>query len=160
MLKVSFKDNFKKVETFNGKATVVTLTGKTLCPDFMIDCLPNKVWKWIKYHPSVDVSKGFTGNEMYYILKVSGKSVCAEGDTFDAKTGERIAECRAKIKLYKFMHTLAVMLGYHYYNIIYGNTYIDIEDNIKEGLYHVYTRYSELLQHEKRHLYELLQKTV
>lgn len=159
MLKISFKDDFKKVETFNGKATVVTLTGKTLCPDFMIDCLPNKVWEWIKHHPSVGVSDGFTDNRMYYILKVSGKSVCAEGDTFDAKTGERIAECRAKIKLYKFMKTLAFMLGDYYYNLIYGNTY-DIEVSIKEGLYYVYTRYSELLQHEKHRLNELLQKTI
>ena len=162
MLKVSFKDDFKKVETFNDKATVVTLTGKILCPNFMSDCLPAKVWEWINHHPSVEVSESFTQSGLYYIIKVSGKSVCAKDDTFDPKIGERIAESRAKIRLYKFMHTLCKKLTYCYYGYIYGvskdigtyktTTLYDYPGCLQDA----YRKYDKLLDKESRHLGILL----
>lgn len=162
MLKVSFKNNFKKVEVFNNRATVVTLTGKILCPDFISDCLPTKVWEWINHHPSVEVSESFMRSGLYYIINVSGKSVCADGDTFDAKIGERIAESRAKIKLYKFMHTLCKKLMYCYYGYIYGvpegsGTYKTATlSDYHGGLQDTCRKYAELWVKESRHLSTLL----
>lgn len=162
MLKVSFINNFKKVETFNDKATVVTLTGKILCPNFMSDCLPRKVWEWINHHPSVEVSESFMQSGLYYIIKVSGKSVCADDDTFDAKIGERIAECRTKIRIYKFMQTLTKMLCEYYHGLIFSNDVaINDTDVCSENcLLDANLRYTKLWQHERHHLTELLQKTV
>ena len=162
MLKVSFKNDFKKVETFNDKATVVTLTGKMLCPNFMSDCLPTKVWEWIEHHPSIEVSESFMQLGHYYIIKSSGKSVCANGDTFDIKMGERIAECRAKIRIYKFMQTLTKMLLECYHGIAFGEDVAINDMDICSGnsILYTNTRYTELLEHEKHHLVELLQKTV
>lgn len=162
MLKVSFKDDFKKVETFNNKATVVTLTGKMLCPAFMADCLPTKVWEWINHHPSVEVSKSCMQSGLYYIIKVSGKSVCANSDTFDVKMGERIAECRAKIKLYKFMQTLTKMLCEYYHGLIFSNDVAinDVDVCSENCLLDANLRYTEFQQQERHHLTELLQKTV
>lgn len=162
MLKVSFKDDFKKVETFNNKATVVTLTGKMLCPDFMFDYLPTTVWEWIDHHQSVEVSESFMQSRLCYIIKVSGRSVCADGDTFNDRTGERIAESRAKIKLYKFMHTLCKKLIYCYYGCIYGvprdsGTYkTAILSNYHCGLQGACRKYAELWVKESRHLGILL----
>lgn len=119
MLKVSFKNNFKKVETFNNKETVVTLTGYCITP-LWFNNVPHKIWEWARWHPSVEISETYSNQNLVMVIKVSGKSVCADGDTFDDKMGERIAESRAKIKLYKFMHTLCKKLMYCYHGYIYG----------------------------------------
>lgn len=163
MLKVSFKENAKKVQVFNNNATVVTLTGIMQCPDFINDCLPTSVYNWINEHPSVEVSETYTTNKgFYYIIIVSGKSVCAEGDTFDVQMGERIAESRAKIKLYKFMHTLCKKLMYCYHGYIYGvpedmGTYKTATlSDYHGGLQDACRKYAELWVKESRHLGILL----
>jgi len=159
MLKVSFKDNFKKVQVFNDKVTTVTLTGIMQCPDFIDDCLPTSVYNWINEHPSVEVSVTYTTNKgLCYIIIVSGKSVCTEGDTFDAKMGERIAESKAKIRLYDFMRTLCLKLMGYYQNILYGSPNtgsIAIRDN-SGGLEAVTNKYINLCHTECRHLAKLL----
>ena len=162
MLKVSFKDDFKKVETFNDKVTIVTLTGKILCPNFVSDYLPTKVWEWINHHPSVEVSESFMQSGLYYIIKVSGKSVCANDDIFDIKIGERIAECRAKIRIYKFMQALTKMLYEYYHGIVFGKDAVINDMDICSGdcILYANTKYIELLEHERHHLSGLLQKTV
>ena len=161
MLKVSFKDNFKKVETFNNKATVVTLTGKCIT-SFWFSNVPNKIWNWIMRHPSVEIGETYSNHNLVMIIKASGKSVCADGDTFDAKMGERIAESRAKIKLYKFMHTLCKKLMYCYYGYIYGvpegrgtcktTTLSDYHGGLQDAC----RKYAELWVKESKHLGTLL----
>jgi hypothetical protein len=165
MLKVSFKDDFKKVQTFNDKAIVVTLTGKILCPSFISDCLPPKVWEWVNHHQSVEVSESYLTTGLYYIIKMSGKSVCSDNDAFDAQMGERIAESRAKIKLYKFMHTLCKKLMYCYYGYIYGvpegrGTYKTATlSDYHGGLQDACRKYAELWVKESRHLNSLIEST-
>ena len=161
MLKVSFKDNFKKVETFNNKAMVVTLTGECITPSWFNN-VPRKIWDWARWHPSVEISEGYSNQNLVMIMEVSGKSVCADCDTFDAKMGERIAECRAKIRLYKFMQTLTKMLCEYYHGLVFGNDVAinDIDIYAGDCLLDTNLRYTELLQHERHHLNELLQKTV
>ena len=163
MLKVSFKDGFKKVETFNGKVTVVTLTGVCITP-FWFNNVPRKIWDWAIWHPSVEISETYSNQNLVMIMKVSGKSVCADNDTFDAKMGERIAESRAKIRLYKFMLTLCKKLMYCYYGYIYGipedrgtHKTITLSD-YHGGLQDTCIKYAELWIKESRHLDILLNK--
>jgi hypothetical protein len=161
MLKVSFKDNFKKVQTFNDKATVVTLTGNVKFPNELFSLIPLNFDTWIFHHPSVEITdsvvKGWT-------LKVSGTSICADGDSFNPVIGERIAESRAKLRIYKFMYTLCRKLLQHYFSIMYGNAEIDFasESHIepqKDCLWVVLKKYKKLIMKESKHLYELLKET-
>ena len=164
MLKVSFKDNFKKVASFNNKATVVTLTGECITP-LWFNNVPHKIWEWTMWHPSVEISETYRNQNSVMIIEVSGKSVCAVGDTFDDKMGERIAESRAKIKLYKFMHTLCKKLMYCYYGYIYGvpegrGTYKTATlSDYHGGLQDACRKYSELWVKESRHLSTLIEST-
>ena len=161
MLKVSFKDNFKKVETFNNKATIVTLTGECITP-LWFSSMPHKIWEWVIWHPSVEVSGTYSNQNLVMVIEVSGKSVCADGDTFNNKMGERIAESRAKIKLYKFMHTLCKKLMYCYHGYIYGvpegrGTYKTATlSDYHGGLQDACKKYAELWVKESRHLGILL----
>lgn len=162
MLKVSFKGDFKRVETLNNKTTVVSLTGKCITP-FWFNNVPRKIWEWAMWHRSVEISETYKGKNLVMFLEVSGKSVCADNDTFDAKMGERIAECRAKIKLYKFMQSLTTQLCEYYYALVYGNQGEAVSNFLHpndDSLYATYKRYTGLLDHERHHLNELLQKTV
>ena len=164
MLKVSFKDNFKKVTSFNNKVTVVTLTGECITP-LWFNNVPHKIWEWAMWHPSVEISETYSNQNLVMIIEVSGKSVCAEGDTFDDKIGERIAESRAKIKLYKFMHTLCKKLMYCYYGYIYGvpegmGTYKTATlSDYHGGLQDACRKYAELWVKESRHLNTLIEGT-
>lgn len=112
-MKVSFKGDYKDVLVFQDKVTVVTLTGKVVMPEWC-DQMPLNVRVWISQHPSVEVDEHWVKDGVVMTLKASGKAKLHDGDTFDAKTGERIAECRAKIRIYRFMYTLTHKL-YHYY---------------------------------------------
>ena len=164
MLKVSFKDNFKKAETFDNKATVITLTGECVTP-LWFNNVPHKIWEWVMWHPSVEISETYSNQNLVMIIEVSGKSVCADGDTFDDKIGERIAESRAKIKLYKFMHTLCKKLMYCYYGYIYGvpeyrGTYKTATlSDYHGGLQDACRKYAELWVKESRHLNTLIEST-
>lgn len=161
MLKVSFKDDFKKVETFNGKATVVILTGECITPLWFSN-VPHKIWEWAMWHPSVEISETYSNQNLMMIMKVSGKSICVDDDTFDAKMGERIAECRAKIRIYKFMQTLTKMLYKYYKGIVFGKNvaFYDTDICSRDSILYTNTKYTELLEHERHHLNKLLQKTV
>lgn len=164
MLKVSFKNDCMKVQTFNDKATIVTMVGKMLMPRNLLAIFPEEVANWMWEHPSIDASWGeYTKEHNYIRLEFSGKSVCANDDTFDAETGRRIAESRAKIKLYKFMHNLCENLIKRYYDIMYGNTEIGhiIESHIeapKDCLYLTCQKYRELWVKESHHLGKLLEE--
>lgn len=161
MLKVSFKGNFKKVESFYDKTTVVTLTGECITP-LWFNNVPHKIWEWARCHPSVEISENYSNQNLVMIMEVSGKSVCANGDTFNDKIGERIAESRAKIKLYKFMHTLCKKLMYCYYGYIYGvpesrgNYKTATLSDYHGGLQDACRKYAELWVKESRHLGILL----
>ena len=163
MFKINFKGDFKKVETFNDGATIVTLTGRMIIPNFIEDCLPNSVWEWVNNHPSVKVLGANLTQYYCWLIKVQGKSVCAKDDTFDVKTGERIAESRAKIKLYKFMQSMTTQLCEYYYALVYGKQGKAVSNFLHpndDSLYATNKRYTGLLDHERHHLIKLLQKTV
>lgn len=161
MFKVSFKNDFRKVETFNNRATVVTLTGIMSMPKNVWWIMPQSITDWLWTHESIDVT--WQDNE-HFRLEFSGKSVCSKDDTFDPVIGARIAECRAKIKLYKFLHTLCKKLMYFHYGILYGvpegtgDLHTTLLSDAHGGLQDTLTKYACLWVKESQHLGKLLEK--
>lgn len=164
MLKVSFKKDCMKVQTFNDRATVVTMVGQMTVPVSLWQIFPEDIAHWMWNHQEIDATWGACNKDKEVIrLEFSGKSVCAEEDIFNAVTGQRIAESRAKIKLYKFMHNLCESLMKYYYAIMYGNAEFDVirESHMeapKDCLYLTCKKYRELWIKESNHLVELLKK--
>lgn len=158
MLKVSFKDDFKKEQTFNEKATVVNLTGTVKFPNELFRLIPSDLDEWIFHHPTVEVVDSVVRG---WTLKASGTSKCSEGDVFDAVIGERIAEARAKLKIYRFMCTLCHKLLKYYFGIMYGNAEVDrvMESHSeppKDCIWMAYKKYKNLMIKELHHLRQLL----
>ena len=163
MFKVSFKNSegckAVTVQHFNNKETVVQLRGIMSLPSFWFS-IPRSIQGWVFNHPSIDIYESIVKAEL--IIKSSGKAICTEGDTFNTKTGERIAESRAKIKLYKFMHTLCKKLIYCYYGYIYGvpegkgTCKTTTLSDYRGGLHDACRKYAELWVKESRHLGTLL----
>lgn len=157
MLKVSFKDKegcpAKRVEVFNDKATVVTLTGVVKAPEWWWK-IPKEIHKWMTNHPSVEVYDNLLGN---VIVKVIGKSICSDEDEFNPVLGERIAEARAKKKLYGFMLTLTKKLICYYHNLLYGKFAVKVEGETADScIYKEMEKYSVLYGAELEHLRNLL----
>lgn len=157
MLKVSFKDKegcpAKKVEVFNDKATVVTLTGVVKAPEWWWK-IPKEIHKWMTNHPSVEVYDNLLGN---VTVKVIGKSICSDEDEFNPVLGERIAEARAKKKLYGFMLTLTKKLICYYHNLLYGKFAVKVEGETADScIYKEMEKYSVLYGAELEHLHNLL----
>lgn len=161
MFKVSFKGNFKDVQTFNDKATVVTLTGRVQMPDWWHK-VPREIYEWTDNHPSVSVDECYGTLEI--ILVAQGKSKCHDDDSFDSVIGERIAESKAKIKIYKFMHTLCHKLYTYYFGLALGDRYAicpeeSIDMSKSGGIFEAMGKYQGLLIKESHHLGELLKET-
>jgi hypothetical protein len=164
MFKVSFKDDCMKVQTFNDRVTIVTMVGQMSFPTKLWSVFPDKIADWMWQHPIIDASWGKCTKENEVIrLEFSSKAVCSEEDTFNAETGRRIAESRAKIKLYKFLHNLCEMLMKNCYDIMYGNAEIGTvrESHIeasKDCLYLTCQKYRELWIKESHHFGKLLEE--
>lgn len=161
MYKVSFKKDSKKVQTFNNCATVVTLVGELSLPKGIWEVIPKSINNWFWAHPGIEAD---WMKEDTFRIECSGKAVCAKDDTFDPIIGERIAESRAKIKLYKFMITFLGKLVRYYTEITFGNTayrrVLGSKFNPNTvNIYAAYWKYYRLLGNEKNHLTELLHKT-
>ena len=162
MMKVSFKGDYKNILTFQDKVTVVTLTGKVVVE---LEHIPHHIWTWAFEHPSVDISVTYNGGNENWILKASGKSKCHSKDVPNAAIGKRIAESKAKIKIYKFMHTLCHKLYEYYYEIALGDHYgvqiIEVGNYLHGkyqfgGIFRDMSKYQGLLIKESHHLGELI----
>ena len=160
MFKVSFKDDCMKVQTFNDRATIVTMVGQMSFPTELWSVFPNKITNWMWHHPSVDASWGTCTKENEVIrLEFSGKSVCSNDDIFSAETGRRIAESRAKIRLYRFMFNLCGQLATHYTALLYGHCVTKAgADVINDGIIKDLKKYQELCIKESHHLGKLLEE--
>lgn len=104
MFKVSFKKvvNGKepiKVETFNKTITKVTLVGTLQLPRY----LQNPIREFVDYYEGVDVSGAYSKELIITSVGIAKKS---ENDKWNETVGYRIAESKAKIKIYKFMFNL------------------------------------------------------
>ena len=166
MLKVSFKDKkgcpAKKVQVFNNKTTKVTLVGKIKFPDWwMYIPLDSDIMRWVNNHPSVEFHYGLVVTDSTII--VDGISTCSDEDEFNPVFGERIAEARAKKRLYSFMVTLINKTIKHYRKILYGNCQINVFETVtydsKPVIPNLFTdlmKYEELYSSECDHLNNLL----
>lgn len=151
LCKVSFLGK-QDVKSFNNRVTVVTLKGN-LNTSFPI---PSTVYNWaIKYLENSRIIFKYT-NE-YFTISTTGIAKCSDRDTYDSVLGERIAESRAKIALYRFMELLCKAMYVFYKNMIDGECDITITMSSKQPcLYNDYLKYGMLYDREKDHLKYLL----
>ena len=161
MFKVSFKENpqfpVKKVQRFNDdRVTVVTLKGVTQVPVFLQYYIPRKVFDWTSTLKNVDVE--FVMSEMS--ITVTGKSICSKEDKVDKILGDRIAEARAKLHLYKFMTYFLDKVWSYFMEQLCGTATIeciaDEKDVNKEHLSEAVNKYWRLYKDEQKHLNILL----
>ena len=155
MYKISFKNpNSKIVKTYNdGKVTVVILIGE-FSNEFkhLYWNLPREVSDWMDNHPTVKTS------EPAYEISVTGKAICSENDTNDPKLGERIAESRAKLSLYKFMRTLLKKVCGIQSKELFGKSQVSIPIDYLDrySITGQYIRYCNLYDKERIHLQSLI----
>ncbi len=155
MLKVSF--NNKEVKRFSSnKVTLVTLSGKINLSEDMY-CFPDHILVWLrKYIKNIGITEeGY--NRSGFLIKVTGKAVCSEGDVVDPIFGERLAEARAKKILYRFMVNLSKQLFRYYFKILYGFTGIDnYKENNMDCLEGTIDKYEGLWKRENIHAINLV----
>lgn len=159
MWKVSFKaPTYKKVQKFNDRVTVVILKGDLKVPKKVMDSMPKKMWDWMKdkINPRVRVLhwQGIIN------ITATGKAVKSENDKDDSVLAERIAECRAKLKLYEFVYTLLMNYTEYYATLLKGKewSFENTPVNDTTCIAYVYNKYTRLYLNEKKHLAELLKE--
>lgn len=154
MYKVSFTDDFKKVERFNNKVTKVTLKG-TIKNAWALDDLniPQSIYDWMRNNNCKDLDT----------LEVSGIAIRSDNDKDDPVLGERLAEARAKLKIYKFMRTFCHKMLKYYALKLYGittNSAITLraidQESYDDSLQKAYKKYSKLVDVENTHIKQLL----
>lgn len=154
MYKVSFTDNFKKVERFNNKVTKVTLEGiiNNIYTHDPIS-IPTPVFEWMASIIGPHIN----------IIKMSGTAVRNDKDKDDPVLGERLAEARAKLKIYKFMKTFCYKMLKYYALKLYGintNSAITVrainQESYDNSLQKAYKKYNRLVDVENTHIKQLL----
>ena len=162
MFKVSFKNDFINVSTFQNKITIVTLKGTCALPSWF-NHIPYEISNWMWTHPSVDVHDIWLNGEQSLFIEATGKAKCTDDDIFDSELGMRIAESRAKMRIYKFMYMLTKKLLCYYFGVMYGNREVDLvreshTEPPKDCVMITCNKYKSLWIKESHHLGELLQQ--
>lgn len=158
MFKVSFKDTPRdpsKIVVRVGNKISVLLKGTVALPEFF-KYIPESIITWMTEEQKLISGEEDIANNVFH-LKVSGHALCHKDDTFDYVLGERIAEARAKYKMYRFFYTLIAKLRTYYSNILFGN-----DDTIvmhTGGLMKDLIKYEDLVAKEAEYLKELLKNT-
>lgn len=148
MLKLSFSSKKLqakpiKTQVFNNTVTKVTFYG-TLINGTGI-CMPDAIKEFIDTYKGVD----YICNGDDYIIVATGISKRNKGDIYNGTIGYRIAESRAKIKLYKFMFNLSKK----FLNVI---SPMVSGDPIYGGIPDDIIKYQRFLSKEKKHLNDLI----
>lgn len=98
MIKVSSKEpSYKEVKRFNDKVTIVTLTGRMKLPKGLEHAMPYKFMDWIFVHTNPEINYEYGGN---MTIRAKGKAVRSDKDKDNPILAERIAESKAKLKIY------------------------------------------------------------
>lgn len=148
MLKLSFSSKKLqakpiKTQVFNNTVTKVTFYG-TLINGTGI-CMPAAIKEFIDTYKGVDYI--CSGDD--YIIVATGISERNKDDIYNSTIGYRIAESRAKIKLYKFMYNLSKKFLKVISPMVSGHSrYGGIPDDV--------IKYKEFLSKEKKHLSDLI----
>lgn len=150
MYKVSFVDDFKKVERFNNKVTKVILVG-TIKDVHNEPDIPQPIFNWM-----VDNIGSFIDT-----ISMTGTAVRNDKDKDNPVLGERLAEARAKLKIYKFMKTFCHKMLEYYALKLYGtkasnNTIVIKVNPERDSLFKAYMKYDKLVDVENTHIKQLL----
>lgn len=148
MLKLSFSSKKLqakpiKTQVFNNTVTKITFYG-TLINGTGI-CMPAAIKEFIDTYKGVDYI--CSGDD--YIIVATGISKRNKDDIYNSTIGYRIAESRAKIKLYKFMYNLSKKFLKVISPMVSGHSrYGGIPDDV--------IKYKGFLSKEKKHLSDLI----
>lgn len=154
MYKVSFTNDFKKVKRFGKKVTKVTLEGiiNNVYNQNSIS-IPTPVFTWMVDNIGSHIN----------IIKMTGTAIRNDKDKDDPVLGERLAEARAKLKIYKFMRTFCHKMLEYYAHELYGiktNNTITIkaseQESYNDSLLKAYKKYDRLVDVENTHIKQLL----
>ena len=153
MIKVSFTD--KETNIYNEKVVIVTLKGRLITSPNIFSCICNfgEILDWMESHKGV--AYGYMGDN----IVVSGKASCSPEDKFDPERGMRIAEARAKIKLYNFLWTLSLKLERAILDVLGGKKaeVVGGFDNVdSHSIIGCCTKYEVLYSQEGLHLGRLI----
>ena len=155
MFKVSFKDkpnDPSKIVVRIGNKTGVMLKGTVILPKFF-RYIPDEIVELIKKNNLVSGKIDF--DALVFNLKSNGKAVCHEEDKFDYVFGERLAEARAKLKIYRFFYGLCDKLEEYYSNILYGPCGV-VDSGSGSCIARDLLKYEGLCIKEARHIGQLL----
>jgi hypothetical protein len=155
LFKVSFKETDKnpsRVVNKYGRKTVVVLKGSVRLPEFWKH-VPEGITDWISCQESVEIYENMAENTL--VIFSEGKSKCHADDRYDSILGERIAEARAKYRMYHFFYKLISRL-YDYYNtLLFGEVGV-VDSGSGNCLMQDAVKYDEMCKKEMSHIVELL----
>ena len=156
VFKVSFKDspkNQSKIVVVSGKKVAVRICGTVSLPKFW-KYIPDEITEWITDGQNWVGGEEDIAKNVFHI-HANGFARCHEGDKFDYIFGERLAEARAKYKIYKFFYDLTCKL-YDYYNrILFGDEEV-VDMGKGSCLAQDIKKYEALCIREAHHIGELL----
>lgn len=160
MWKVSFdKNTYKKVERFNDRVTVVTLKGTLKVPENWLLSLPKEVCTWLsskKSNPKVQYNML---HDVIYIT-VKGKAIRRNEDKDNPVLAERIAECRARMIIYKFVYSLLNKYIKYYVKTLFGkNADTPISMYLETSLTDIKIKYYDLWENEYVYLEKLVKES-
>lgn len=155
MFKVSFKEDEcpSKVVEKVGKVTIVMYKGTVKLPKIWW-YLPQEILKWIKYRDSLEIYENVANNTL--IVYAKGKTKCADSDTYNSILGERIAEAKAKMVIYKFFANLCQRIYRYYEEILTGDKSLSVP-LVNEGVAGDLLKYRKLYMIEKEHIKTLVE---
>jgi len=146
MIKLSFDKDYKTVYSFNNRVTIVTLKAELVGGATDLWCK----WDLISHIPEDNF------DPMTSTLTVSGKAKCHEDDVFDSILGERIAESKAKMKLYSIIAKAIDKTIAKYAILLTGRPYLRAGAGRGNCLLKARWKYEHLLQDEAEHLNKLI----
>lgn len=148
MYKVSF-DNYSKAIIKYGNITIYSIMGEVELPGELItsDILT-------KMRASMNVNIIRTYSPSRYRLYCTGSTKLHSNDKYDPILGERIAESKCKINLYKYMYNLLYCIRKKFEDILYGG---DTIFHSNGGLHGAVQKYYDLQFKEEQHLNKLLE---
>jgi hypothetical protein len=156
VFKVSFKDGPKdpcKYAVVSGRKVGIVVSGTVVFPEFWKN-VPDEIIDWMRgQNHLISGDEDIATNTFH--LKAVGFARCHEDDKFDYVFGERLAEARAKYKIYKFFYGLTCKLYDYYRRILFGDEEV-VDMGKGSCLAQDIKKYEALCIREAHHIGELL----
>lgn len=97
--------------------------------------IPNHIDHWIHHYEGVKTVQYENG----IFVAAWAETVCSERDKYDAKTGEHIAESKAKAKIYRFIRNFTAKMAEYFESLT------DEFDDVR-------LKYQHCVEHEEEHM--------